>query len=256
MPSRFLPCGLRVERVLDDRVEHVRDAADVAREVVEVVAARPVLRQRLGRVVDAVDHLHRRRLRRGAARGARAEDVGQELPRRVGLDRRADADEATAVAEVGLERGLVRRGQRAGKAGGQEHDRAVLLKIGRRELLADGRRARSRDGEPAARPGRLDRRHTRRRHRVSGAGDDEDLVVLGDLRRLRRRGGRRRQRQSKARQSQAQTSPPHRSVLLRCGLPPARAGVAFTPRFRHESDSRSNNRRLNRVAADRRCQAC
>jgi hypothetical protein len=32
--------------------------------------------------------------------------------------------------------------------------------------------------------------------------------------------------------------------------------VAFTPRFRHEADSRSNNRRLNRVAADRCCQAC
>ena len=64
MPVERVALRLRLERILDDRGEHVRDAADVGREVVEVVGAVPVLRQRLGRVVDAVGDLDGAGLRR------------------------------------------------------------------------------------------------------------------------------------------------------------------------------------------------
>ena len=59
-----LALRLRAERILDDRGQHVRDAADVRREVVPAVVAVPVLGQVLRRVVDAVGDLDRRRLGR------------------------------------------------------------------------------------------------------------------------------------------------------------------------------------------------
>ena len=104
MPSSVCALRLRAERVLDDRREHVRDAADVRR--------RSCTSGRCAPSTSGSDLLASwtrsktftvPRLQRGAAGRARAEDVGQELPRRVGLDRRADADEAAALAEVRLE---------------------------------------------------------------------------------------------------------------------------------------------------------
>ena len=55
--------GLLRERLLDDRREHVAEAADVGREVVPAVGAVPVLAQVLARVVDAVGDLDRAELR-------------------------------------------------------------------------------------------------------------------------------------------------------------------------------------------------
>ena len=198
---------LRAERIFDDRREHVRIAADVRREVVPMVVALPVERKTLARVVHAVEDLHRAGLLRGAARSARAQDVGQELPRRVGLDRRADAHEAAALAEVGLEVGLVSGGERARLARVQEDHCAVGLQLLRRHLGADGRRRRRRDGERVAGRGRVDRGQTGGRHRVGGARDHEHLRWCRGLGRgLRRRCLR--QRKSKAQQSQAGKSPP------------------------------------------------
>ena len=50
----------------------------------------------------------------------------------IGLDRRADAEEAAALAEVRLEDRALRVGQRAGLTGVEEHDRAVGVKPARR----------------------------------------------------------------------------------------------------------------------------
>ena len=95
-----LALRLRAERILDDRREDVRDAADVGRVVPPGVRPVPVLGQGLRRVVNAVGDLDRRRLDRRLAGRARTEDVGVELPGGLGLDRRADPEEAAAVVEV------------------------------------------------------------------------------------------------------------------------------------------------------------
>ncbi len=201
---------LRPERVLDHGREHVRDAPDVGREVVPVVVALPVEREALARVMDAVEDLHRARLQRRPARRTRAEHLGEERPRRVGLDRGADADEASALAEVRLEVGLLGGRERARLARVQEDHRAVGLQLLRRELRADrGGRGR-RDRERVAGRSRVDGVQARGRDRVVGTRDHEHLRRRGGLcRRGRRR--RIRQRESKAQQRQASESPPHSS---------------------------------------------
>ena len=162
--------------------------------------------------MDAVEDLDGAGLRRRAARRAGAEDVGQERPARVGLDRRADADEAAALLEVRLEVRALRVGQRARDARVQEHDRAVGVEVRGRELRADvGRRGRG-DGEVAARGTRLDRRDTRRRQCVLRAGDDQHLG-RGRRSGLGPRRRRRRQHEGQAQQSQACASPPHCTPL-------------------------------------------
>ena len=105
--------GLLRERLLDDRGEDVADAADVGREVVPLLRAIPVLVVVLAGVVHAVGDLDRAALRRGLARRAGAEDVGQELPLGLGLDRRVHAHEAAAGAEPRLERCFLVRAERA-----------------------------------------------------------------------------------------------------------------------------------------------
>ena len=57
--------------------------------------------------MDAVGDLDRRLVEGGLARGARAEDVAEERPVGLGLDRRVDAEEAAARLEITLERGLL-----------------------------------------------------------------------------------------------------------------------------------------------------
>ncbi len=142
--------GLRAERILDDRRQDVRQAGDVRLEVVPMVRAVPVERERLARVMDTVEDLHRARLQRGPSRSAGTENVAQEVPRRVGLDRRADADEATALTEVGLEDRALGVRQRARDARVQEHDRAIGREVRRCEFGSHrGRRGR-RDGERVA----------------------------------------------------------------------------------------------------------
>ena len=70
---------LRAERILDDGVEHVREAADVGREVVPAVVPVPVLGQVLRRVVDAVGDLDRRRTGRPASAGPRSRRAAWSL---------------------------------------------------------------------------------------------------------------------------------------------------------------------------------
>ena len=114
--------------------EHVADAADVRGPVVVGVVQVPVLGQVLGRVVPAVGGLVRHRLRVELRGRPGAEDVGQELPARVRLDRRADADEATAAAEVALEHGLLFRVERvAGRI--QEDDGVVAAQVASGEAV-------------------------------------------------------------------------------------------------------------------------
>ena len=72
-----------------------------------------------------------------AVDAARAEDVGVELPARLGLDRGADPEEAAARVEVALERGLLRVGEQGGRRRVEEHHRAELLELLRRELVLD-----------------------------------------------------------------------------------------------------------------------
>ena len=170
---------LRAERVLHDRVEDVRDPAHVGREVVEVVRPVPVLRQALARVMDAVEHLQRAGLDVGAARGARAEDVRQERPRRVGLDGRADADEGAALAEVGLEVGPLWIRQRARDARVEEHDRAVGVEVRGGELGTDISGGGGGDGVVAARRAGLDRRDARGRQRILRTRDHQHLGGFG-----------------------------------------------------------------------------
>ena len=136
-PVEHLALRLRAERILDDRGEHVRDAADVRRVVVEAVCAVPVDGQVLRRVVDAVGDLDRGRLHAGAARGTRAEDVRVELPRGLGLDRGADPEEAAAHVEVLLERSPLRVGEQRDPRRVEEDHRAVALELRRGELVVD-----------------------------------------------------------------------------------------------------------------------
>ena len=128
---------------LVDRGEHVREAPDVAGEVVVLVAELPVLGQRLAGVVDAVRDLDPGAVERGGrAGGAGAEQVGQELPVGLGDDRRVDAEEAAAVLVVVLERGLLGGVQHV-TGGVEEHHGAVALEValgedaGRAAGLAD-----------------------------------------------------------------------------------------------------------------------
>jgi len=67
---------------------------------------------------------------------ARTQHAGQERPVRVGLDRRADADEPAALLEVRLEVRALRVVERAGHARIQEHHRAVGVQALRGELRA------------------------------------------------------------------------------------------------------------------------
>ena len=118
------PVAGPVERGVADGREHVAEAADVGGPVVVGVVEVPVLGQVLARVVPAVGDLVRHRLRGELARGPRPEDVGQELPAGLGLDRRTDADEAAARREVRPTGRFLRRVQ--GAAGRiQEDDGAV-----------------------------------------------------------------------------------------------------------------------------------
>jgi len=139
--------------VLVDRGEHVREAADVGLEVVEAVAAGPVLGQRLARLVHAVGDLDGGVGRvHGGAVGAGAEHLGEVAPLRLGLDRRADREQAAAVLEVGLERRFLRRAQRCADVTHQD-DRAELLERVGRE---DRRVARAGDCEAAVGGERLE----------------------------------------------------------------------------------------------------
>ena len=83
--------------------------------------------------MDAVGDLDRSRLDVGPARGPRAEDLGEERPIRLGLDRGADADEPAAGVVVVLERRLlIVRQDIAGRV--EEDDGAELAEVIRVEL--------------------------------------------------------------------------------------------------------------------------
>ena len=109
--------------------------------------------------------------------GARAQDAGQELPVRVGLDRRADPEEAAAGLVVGLEGRLLRGVEPAGGARVEEDDRAVVVKASARELR--GPRGRRRvDGELVEPPLALatpDRRDAGACRGVVAIREDEDV---------------------------------------------------------------------------------
>ena len=209
-----LALRLGLERLLDDAHQHVRDAADVRVEVVVGLGALPVLREVLARVMDAVGDLDGRELRCDASGRTRAEQSGHERPGRVGLDRRADADEAAALLVVRLEVRALRVRERTRHARVQEHDRAVLVESLGGELRADrGGRGGRDDAVGADRGG--DRAHARGRGLVGRARHHEHLVRLDRLR-FRVRG--RRGQQDQARKSQAHTSPPHRLSNRRVAL--------------------------------------
>ncbi len=114
--------------VLVERGEHVRGTSDVGGEVVPLVGPGPVFRQAPARGVHPVRHLDRRAGHGGGAGRPGAEQVGQERPVRLGLDRRVDAQEAAALVEVGLERGLLGVVEHVpGRV--EEDDRPVQLEV-------------------------------------------------------------------------------------------------------------------------------
>ena len=128
----------------------------------------------------------------------------------IGLDGGADADEAAALLEVRLEIRALSIGQRTRHAGVEEHDGAVGIEIGGRELGADGSGSRRVHGVDAAGAGRCDRRDTGVRQRIGRARDDEHLVWirrsrLDPCRRIRRH------HQSQAHESQPHNGSPHTS---------------------------------------------
>ena len=107
----------------------------------------------LGRRVDAVADLDDLlgRAGRAARGGARADQVAEEGAARLALGGAADADEAAAVLDVALERGLLRGVERvAGVA--EEDDGAVAVEVGGGEvgrvLARRRRRSRSRRRAP------------------------------------------------------------------------------------------------------------
>ena len=87
--------------------------------------------------MNAVGHLHRRRLHVRLAGRARSEDVGVELPVGLCLDRGADPEEAAAVVEVALERGLLLVTEQGRCRRVEEHDRAVPPETRLGELVVD-----------------------------------------------------------------------------------------------------------------------
>ena len=109
-----LALRLRAERILDDGREDVRKAADVGREVVPDVRRSQYSGRLLRRVVDAVGDLDRRPTGRPCGlSSACPRMLGQNGHVGLGLDRGADAEEAAAVVEVALERGLLRVAKKA-----------------------------------------------------------------------------------------------------------------------------------------------
>ena len=190
--------------------QHVAEAADVGGEVVPSVRPLPVLREVLGGVVDAVRDLDRAGLDAGPPARTRAEHVGQELPAGLGLDRRADTDEAAAIRVVVLERLLLSAGEQvAGRV--EEDHRAVLRQVRGGELAADRGWARCGDREAATRRDGLDRRDAGRRELVLGARRHEHLVALGRSR--RREHERKADDGQRHHATQHPFPPPHRHVL-------------------------------------------
>src|SRR6185295_8987224 len=78
--------------------------------------------------MDPVGHLDRRRRDLGRRRGRCSEQARVERPIRLGLDRRMDADEATATPQVPLERGLLSVIQNV-SGGIEEYDGAIAAQV-------------------------------------------------------------------------------------------------------------------------------
>ena len=214
-PVEHLALRLRAERILDDRGEDVRDAPDVRRVVVEGVRAVPVraagscvaswTRSATLTVADCTAV---------GARGARAEDVREELPRGLRLDRGADREEAAAQMEVVLERSPLRGGEERDRTRVEEDHRAVALELLRGEPVIDLVRVLGQlDAELGVRVGlrpviladRLDRVDTGlvESARLAARRHDQDLVVRW-LRGLRIVNCRRRRRQRQRHDSEHQ----------------------------------------------------
>ena len=143
--------GRRVGRVVArdgvDRAGRARGPAVVD------VAARPLQRQVASGGMHAVAEDDDLVGGGGRARrvGARADQAVDERVARLGLSRRADADEAAAGLDVALEGGLL-RGVEAVARVVEEHDGAVGREVGRAEDARVRRRSRPRSRSPCRAP--------------------------------------------------------------------------------------------------------
>ena len=227
MPLSVLPCGLRPERVLDDRRRaRARRRGRWSRSC----RSRPC-----GPSTPAgscvASWTRSKTLTVPVWTSVRPDErvprmLGQERPGRIGLDGRADADEAAALLEVRLEVRALRVGQRARHARVQEHDRAVGVEAAGVNCAptSAGAGAVTVKSAPAAAwiaamPAA---------DRVLGARDDEHLG------RIRRRGLRPRRRRGRQHQSQAQERQTH--LVFRILLP-LLDGYARRARPRHRDPS-------------------
>ena len=172
----------------------------------------------------------------GRDRGPSAEHAGEELPARVGLDRGADPEEATAGSVVLLEGGLLVGGEAAVGARLKEDHRAVVVELGVGELRLRVRRRM--DDEVGFGDG-LDRGDAGAGQGVIARGEDEqvDLLRLRRRRRLRRRsrsdrlGSRRRSRGLAHLDASRREAASRRRVLERRPAPIVGAGAHVVGAF-------------------------
>ena len=156
-------------------------------------------------LVGAVEH--QRQIARGrvhpvaedhgllAALGAgrpRADEPVEEVRVLLGVGRRADAEEAVAVLDVGAQRVLLRNLGKDVSVGVEEGDGGVLLEVRGGEV---GRVVGDRDAEAVLRAEVLDRDDARVRGGVGAVVEDEDL--WGGLGAGRGRSGEREERASR-----------------------------------------------------------